>query len=151
MSECNRLRTYINIYNYQSVFMKGHRTKTGEENQNSQENSSRNNVNCDPDQPQLSSASSTQPSASSEQTNSPLSDDTVEKAIQQRSYRLEELLESEKVYVKDLEQCVEYIKYMRETKDTDDPNEIAMPEDLRDGKDRMIFGNIEAIFEWHRE
>ena len=54
------------------------------------------------------------------------------------------------MYVKDLEQCVEYIKYMRETKDTDDP-EIAMPEDLKDGKDRMIFGNIEAIFEWHRE
>ena len=55
------------------------------------------------------------------------------------------------MYVKDLEQCVEYIKYMRETKDTDDPNEIAMPEDLRDGKGRMIFGNIEAIYEWHRE
>jgi len=26
-----------------------------------------------------------------------------------------------------------------------------MPEGLKDGKDRMIFGNIEAIFEWHRE
>lgn len=26
-----------------------------------------------------------------------------------------------------------------------------MPEDLRAGKDRMIFGNIEAIYEWHRD
>ena len=65
--------------------------------------------------------------------------------------RYKELLESERVYVKDLEQCVDYIKYMRETKDTDDPNEISMPEDLKEGKDRMIFGNIEQIFEWHRE
>ena len=29
--------------------------------------------------------------------------------------------------------------------------EIAMPEDLREGKDRMIFGNVEMIYEWHRE
>ena len=58
---------------------------------------------------------------------------------------------SERVYVKDLEQCVDYIKYMRETKVTDDQNEIAMPEDLKEGKDRMIFGNIEQIYEWHRE
>ena len=78
--------------------------------------------------------------------------DSVDKAIQQRSYRLQELLESEKVYVKDLEQCVDYIKYMRETKDKgDDPNEISMPVDLKEGKDRMIFGNIEQIYEWHRE
>ena len=81
-----------------------------------------------------------------------MSTDTSEKAILQRSYRLQELLESERVYVKDLEQCVDYIKYMRETKDkSDDPNEIAMPEDLKEGKDRMIFGNIEQIYEWHKE
>jgi len=81
-----------------------------------------------------------------------VSADSVDKAIQQRSYRLQELLDSEKVYVKDLEQCVDYIKYMRGTKDKgDDPNEISMPEDLKEGKDRMIFGNIEQIYEWHRE
>ena len=39
---------------------------------------------------------------------------------------------------------------MRESKDKED-HEIPMPEDLREGKDRMIFGNIEAIYEWHRE
>jgi triple functional domain protein len=47
-------------------------------------------------------------------------------------------------------QCCQYIKYMKETKEAEDP-EIPMPEALRDGKDRMIFGNIEAIYEWHRE
>ena len=40
---------------------------------------------------------------------------------------------------------------MRKTKSSDDPDEIVMPEDLKEGKDRMIFGNIEQIFEWHRE
>ncbi len=76
--------------------------------------------------------------------------DSVEKAIQERSYRLQELLDSERVYVCDLEHCCQYIQYMRESKEKEDP-EIPMPEDLRDGKDRMIFGNIEAIYDWHRE
>ena len=48
------------------------------------------------------------------------------------------------------DQCCQYIKYMKETKEAEDP-EICMPEALREGKDRMIFGNIEAIYEWHRE
>ena len=76
--------------------------------------------------------------------------DTVEKAIQERSYRLQELLDSERVYVCDLQHCCQYIQYMRESKEKED-HEIPMPEDLREGKDRMIFGNIEAIYEWHRE
>ena len=74
----------------------------------------------------------------------------VSKAIEQRHFRLQELLESEKTYVQDLEQCVEYIKFMRVSKDAEEP-EVIMPEDLREGKDRMVFGNIEAIFEWHRD
>ena len=76
--------------------------------------------------------------------------DSVENAIKQRSYRLQELLDSERVYVCDLQHCCQYIQYMRESKEKDD-HEIPMPEDLREGKDRMIFGNIEAIYEWHRE
>ena len=31
------------------------------------------------------------------------------------------------------------------------PTILRMPDDLREGKDRMIFGNLESIFEWHRE
>jgi triple functional domain protein len=76
--------------------------------------------------------------------------DSVEKAIQERSYRLQELLDSERIYVSDLAHCCQYIQYMRESKDKED-HEIPMPEDLREGKDRMIFGNIEAIYEWHRD
>ena len=76
--------------------------------------------------------------------------DSVEKAIQERSYRLQELLDSERVYVCDLEHCCQYIQFMRESKEKED-HEMPMPEDLREGKDRMIFGNIEAIYEWHRE
>ena len=33
-----------------------------------------------------------------------------------------------------------------------DPNsDIPIPEDLKNGKDKIIFGNIETIYEWHRE
>lgn len=39
-----------------------------------------------------------------------------------------------------------YMKLMRNP-DCD----IPMPEDLKGGKDKMVFGNIEAIHEWHRE
>lgn len=39
---------------------------------------------------------------------------------------------------------------MRESKEATEP-EIPMPENLRDGKDRMIFGNLENILNWHRD
>ena len=70
--------------------------------------------------------------------------------LEQRSYRLQEILESERLYVSDLEQVLTYITYMRESKETEDAN-IPMPEELKQGRDRMIFGNIESIYEWHRE
>ena len=102
--------------------------------------------------------------------------DPVAKAIEQRSYRcvfvvpapfswqgsintintmidccrLQELLESEKMYVSDLEQVYTYITYMRESKEKEEAD-IPMPDDLREGRDRMIFGNLENIYEWHRE
>ncbi|XP_059088154.1 triple functional domain protein-like isoform X1 [Tigriopus californicus] len=76
--------------------------------------------------------------------------EVIEKITEQRLYRLQELLESERTYVEDLGQCVEYIKFMRQNKDKEEP-EISMPDDLKEGKDRMIFGNIEAIQEWHRD
>ena len=75
----------------------------------------------------------------------------IEKTLQERSYRLQELLESEQTYVQDLEQCVEYIRFMKEGKEKGDEAELPMPEDLKEGQDRMVFGNIEAIYEWHRE
>ena len=65
-------------------------------------------------------------------------------------FRLQEILESEKMYVTDLEQVYQYLTYMRESKEMEEAD-IPMPEDLRQGRDRMIFGNIESIYEWHRE
>jgi hypothetical protein len=64
-----------------------------------------------------------------------------------RSYVMRELVETERDYVRDLREIVEgYMPIMR------DPNaDIPMPDDLKGGKDKIIFGNMEAIYEWHRE
>ena len=42
------------------------------------------------------------------------------------------------------------LRFMRESKEATEPG-IPMPENLRDGKDRMIFGNLENILNWHRD
>lgn len=67
--------------------------------------------------------------------------------IAKRQYVIRELVDTERDYVNDLKQIVEgYMTLMRNPE-----NEIPLPEDLRGGKDKMVFGNIEAIYEWHRE
>ena len=76
--------------------------------------------------------------------------DSISKHLEQRDWRVRELIESENDYVSDLGQCCQYIEFMRETKEEENP-EIPMPPDLKQGKDRMIFGNMENIYEWHRE
>lgn len=71
----------------------------------------------------------------------------IESAMRQRMHALEELVQSEEAYVQDLSLIVD--GYIREIRD---PNsDIPMPDDLKGGKERMVFGNIEAIYEWHRE
>lgn len=72
---------------------------------------------------------------------------SCESALRNRQYVLRELMDTEEAYVRDLALVVEgYIAQMR------DPEcDIPMPEDLRCGKDKMVFGNIEVIYEWHRE
>ena len=72
------------------------------------------------------------------------------RSIEQRGWRMAELVDSEADYVADLGQCCQYIYYMRQSKEEETPD-IPMPEDLKQGKDRMIFGNLEMIYEWHRE
>lgn len=64
-----------------------------------------------------------------------------------RSFVMKELIETERDYVRDLGMVVnEYQAAMR------DPDfEIPMPQTLKDGKDKIVFGNIETIYEWHRE
>ncbi|XP_049828356.1 kalirin isoform X4 [Schistocerca gregaria] len=74
-------------------------------------------------------------------------EDAAAAAIRKREYVIRELVETERDYVRDLEYVTEgYMPLMR------NPDcEIPMPEDLRGGKDKMVFGNLEAIYEWHRD
>lgn len=60
---------------------------------------------------------------------------------------LKELVDTEEAYVQHLRELVDdYIKTMR-----DPESDIPMPDDLRNGKDKMVFGNVEAIYEWHQK
>lgn len=68
-------------------------------------------------------------------------------SLKKRMYALREMVTTEESYVKDLSSIVD--GYIREMKDPD--SDIPLPDDLKGGKERMIFGNIEAIYEWHRE
>ncbi|XP_041986619.1 triple functional domain protein isoform X2 [Aricia agestis] len=67
--------------------------------------------------------------------------------LKKREYVLSELLETEKIYVDDLKLIVDgYMKHMM------DPHpDPPLPVELRDRRLRMIFGNVEAIYEWHRD
>lgn len=71
----------------------------------------------------------------------------VEMSIKKRSYALRELVHTEETYVIDLALIVD--GYIREIRDPD--SDIPKPDDLKGGKERMVFGNVEAIYEWHRE
>lgn len=68
-----------------------------------------------------------------------------DKALQSRRSVVQELVDSEKDYVKDLEFIVE--GYMRSMKN----DESSLPEGLSNGKYKIIFGNIDSIYEWHRD
>ncbi|XP_061081598.1 kalirin [Conger conger] len=64
------------------------------------------------------------------------------KALRGRMFVLNELVQTEKDYVKDLGTVVEgFIKHMEEK---------GVPEDMK-GKDKIVFGNIHQIYDWHRE
>ncbi|XP_053624403.1 kalirin isoform X1 [Plodia interpunctella] len=72
---------------------------------------------------------------------------TDEAVLKKREYVLKELVDTEEIYVNDLKMvCEGYIRHMQ------DPNAVPpLPEGLRDGRHRMIFSNIEAIYEFHRD
>ncbi|KAM9802096.1 kalirin isoform 2-T2 [Syngnathus typhle] len=61
-------------------------------------------------------------------------------AMKKRMYVLEELIETEKIYVKDLGFLVEVFKERIEQN---------IPENMQ-GKDKIVFGNIHQIYDWHR-
>lgn len=69
----------------------------------------------------------------------------VENYLRKRNFVLQELVDTEERYVTDLAMIVDgYMQMMRNP-------EIPIPDDLKDGKDKIIFGNIEAIYEWHKK
>uniref|UniRef100_A0A5F9D290 Rho guanine nucleotide exchange factor 25 n=1 Tax=Oryctolagus cuniculus TaxID=9986 RepID=A0A5F9D290_RABIT len=64
------------------------------------------------------------------------------KALERSMYVLSELVETEKMYVDDLGHIVQgYMATMAAQ---------GVPESLR-GRDRIVFGNIQQIYEWHRD
>ncbi|KAG9340256.1 hypothetical protein JZ751_021698 [Albula glossodonta] len=63
-------------------------------------------------------------------------------ALEKSMYVLNELIETEKLYVDDLALIVEgYLATM---------NAKGVPEDMK-GKDKIVFGNIHQIYDWHKE
>ncbi|GIX93710.1 triple functional domain protein [Caerostris darwini] len=75
----------------------------------------------------------------------PSVDEEREKALTKRRFVLQELVDTERDYVRDLGLLIEgYLNLIRN-------EEIPVPEDLKNGKDKIVFGNVEAIYEWHRD
>lgn len=76
-------------------------------------------------------------------------DDEVGKALIKRRYVLQELIETERDYVNHLGMIINgYIELIR---NDGAGSEIQVPEDLKNGKEKIIFGNIETIYEFHKE
>lgn len=93
----------------------------------------------------------TQPSTEEEADSAALANKTD--PLRKRQFVIQEMIETERVYVRDLKDVVEgYITFMRAPPQQNaEDEELLMPDDLKAGKDKMVFGNIEAIYEWHRE
>ena len=86
--------------------------------------------------------------------------DDIEPILRKRQYVLQELVESERDYVRDLGQIVDgYMALMslginggvHQPGDAVAIPPLPAPDDLREGKDKIIFGNVEAIYNWHKE
>ncbi|XP_047225589.1 kalirin isoform X2 [Girardinichthys multiradiatus] len=68
--------------------------------------------------------------------------DQKAKAMRHRTFVLNELIQTEKDYVKDLGTVVEgFMKRIEEK---------SVPEDMK-GKEKIVFGNIHRIYDWHRD
>ncbi|XP_062708109.1 triple functional domain protein [Aedes albopictus] len=71
----------------------------------------------------------------------------IDDILRKRMFALKELVTTEDAYVNDLAQIVNgYIAEIRNPSSS-----VPIPDDLKGGKERMVFGNIEAIYEWHRD
>ncbi|XP_007467714.1 PREDICTED: rho guanine nucleotide exchange factor 25 isoform X1 [Lipotes vexillifer] len=84
----------------------------------------------------------TQPPEEETFSQAPESEEDQKKALERSMYVLSELVETEKMYVDDLGQIVKgYMATMAAQ---------GVPENLR-GRDRIVFGNVQQIYEWHRD
>ncbi|XP_004700566.1 rho guanine nucleotide exchange factor 25 isoform X1 [Echinops telfairi] len=90
-----------------------------------------------------SSEDQAQPAEEDTASQAPESEEEQKKQALERSrYVLSELVETEKMYVENLGQIVEgYMATMAAQ---------GIPDSLR-GRDRIVFGNIQQIYEWHRD
>ncbi|RXN11739.1 rho guanine nucleotide exchange factor 25-like isoform X1 [Labeo rohita] len=70
------------------------------------------------------------------------SEEDRKSALEKSMYVLKELIETEKLYVADLGLIVEGYMATMNTK--------GVPEDMK-GKDKIVFGNIHQIYDWHKE
>ncbi|XP_049583381.1 kalirin isoform X1 [Syngnathus scovelli] len=101
--------------------------------------STQDNKNLEPGaHPAFSPLSSGEQSTSVQARNTELEERA--QAMKQRMYVLEELIETEKIYVKDLGIFVKVFK---------ERIEQTIPEDMK-GKDKIVFGNIHQIYDWHK-
>ena len=62
--------------------------------------------------------------------------------------KLEELVSTEKSYIKDLEEMHAYIVYLERSK-RGEKGIANIPKNLKKGKDRIVFANIQALREFH--
>ena len=60
------------------------------------------------------------------------------------SYAIKELLNTERDYVNDLAILIE--RYMEAIKQ----KEVPLPPEMEEGKTKIVFGNIQQIYEWHK-
>ncbi|XP_067359559.1 rho guanine nucleotide exchange factor 25 isoform X2 [Channa argus] len=98
-----------------------------------------------PTQSQKSSVTSLQDGCSVTDSHWSASADSEEErsiALEKSIYVLTELIETERLYVEDLRQIVQ--GYMATMADQ------GVPEDMK-GKDRIVFGNIHQIYDWHKD
>ncbi|KAJ8260147.1 hypothetical protein GJAV_G00177600 [Gymnothorax javanicus] len=80
--------------------------------------------------------------ASSQSSAAADSEEERKSALEKSIYVLKELIETEKLYVSDLGLIVEGYMATMSSK--------GVPEDMK-GKDKIVFGNIHQIFDWHKD
>ena len=66
--------------------------------------------------------------------------------------KTQEIADTERAYIESLREVVEgYLPLMKKTESADECDDIdlVMPEDLKEKKGAMVFGNIRALYEHH--